>query len=110
VASTVVSDGKGEATFWYIALNPSSTVSHCVKIILNLVTMRIVLWIPMTLLSTLTKTFINNNAVTKEFRLTCSTSPSYSATDKLDNEVEAFCLLLLIDAALDSAFRFPLDA
>ena len=68
-----------------------------------------VLWIPMGLRLKADRTFINNKAVTEEFRLTCSKSPPYSVTDKL-TEVEALCLLLLADAALDSAFRFLLDA
>ena len=68
--------------------------------------MKTVLWIPKLKAN---RTFINNKAVTKEFRLTYSTSPPYSVKDKL-SEVEALCLLLLDDAALDSAFRFLLDA
>ena len=64
--------------------------------------MKTVLWIPMGLKPKANRTFINNKAVTKEFKLTCSTSPPYSVRDKL-SEVEALCLLLLVDAALDSA-------
>ena len=84
-------------------------ITLCLYAVVNPITMKTVLWIPMGLRLKADRTFINNKAVTEEFRLTCSKSPPYSVIDKL-TEVGALCLLLLVDAALDSAFRFLLDA